>query len=88
MFFLKLTVSGHLLVYVAHTKERWWKFLPAKQVIWATLGTQLLATAFALSGIFVAPISIGLVLFVWAWSFFWMQIGEVGKVLGYRIVQP
>jgi H+-transporting ATPase len=86
MFFLKLTVSGHLLVYVAHTKERWWKFLPARQVIWATLGTQLLATVFALAGIFVAPISIGLVALVWVWSFFWMQVGEVGKVLGYRMV--
>src|SRR6185437_3057378 len=78
-FFLKLTVSGHMLIYVAHTKERWWKYLPARSVIAATTLTQLCATALALLGIFVVPISLGLVAFVWLWAFFWMQVGEAIK---------
>lgn len=82
MFFLKLTVSGHLLIYVAHTRQRWFKFLPSREVIWATTLTQIVATTLALSG-FLMPgrLSIEQVVFVWAWSFFWMQVSEGMKML-------
>lgn len=80
-YFLKLTVSGHMLIYVAHTDERWFKFLPNKTVIFATTITQILASAFALLGLFMAPISFGLVIFVWIWSFGWMQVSDVAKAL-------
>ena len=53
IFFLKLTIGGHMLIYVAHTKERWWKFLPSKPVILATTLTQALATVLALTGLFM-----------------------------------
>jgi H+-transporting ATPase len=79
VFFLKLTVSGHMLVYVAHTREVWYKYLPSKQVILATIGTQLVATGLALGGFLVAPISVGLVVLVWVWSFLWMQVSELAK---------
>lgn len=79
-FFLKLTVGGHMLVYVAHTKERWWKFLPAKSVIWATGLTQAMATVLAVFGIFIAPIPLALAAFIWLWAFFWMQVSEGMKV--------
>ena len=87
MFFLKLTVSGHSLIFVAHTKERWYKFLPSKEVIFATLGTQAIATALAVSG-FLMPssISIGAAVFVWVWSLFWMQVSELMKVLQEKIL--
>ncbi|HEU4966494.1 MAG TPA: plasma-membrane proton-efflux P-type ATPase [Candidatus Saccharimonadales bacterium] len=81
MFFLKLTVSGHLLIYVAHTRERWWKWLPARPVIWATVLTQLLATALALSGLFFQGISVRQAVFVWVWAFAWMQVAECVKWL-------
>ncbi len=80
MFFLKLTVSGHSLIFVAHTKERWWKFLPSKEVIIATIGTQVVATILALSGFLMpAKISPLAVIFIWVWALFWMQIAEVMK---------
>ena len=82
MFFLKLTVSGHALIYVAHTKERWWKFLPSKEVIWATTLTQLFATILALTGLMMpSKISFTAVIFVWVWSLLWMQLAEFMKVL-------
>jgi H+-transporting ATPase len=85
MFFLKLTVSGHLLIYVAHTKLRWWKYLPSKEVILATSITQATATALALSG-FLMPGKITLLqaAFVWIWSFIWMQISEGAKTIQNR----
>lgn len=87
VFFLKLTVSGHMLIYIAHTKERWYKFLPSVQVIAATTVTQIIATLFALFGIFTTPVSFTLVALVWIWSFFWMQVGELMKSLQQRILK-
>lgn len=82
MYFLKLTVSGHMLIYVAHTKERWWKFLPSSQVIWATTVTQLIATGLALTGFLMSGrLTIWQVLFVWVWALFWMQVGEGMKIV-------
>lgn len=81
LFFLKLTVSGHLLIYVAHTKERWWKQLPSMPVIIATSLTQALATGLALTGFLMpAPISWPAVVFIWAWAFFFMQVSELVKM--------
>jgi H+-transporting ATPase len=83
LFFLKLTVSGHLLLYVAHTRERWWRYLPSVPVIVATTATQALATLLALTGALMpAPLSWRLVVFVWVWSFVFMQISEAVKRRG------
>ncbi|HEX8965658.1 MAG TPA: HAD-IC family P-type ATPase, partial [Patescibacteria group bacterium] len=80
IYFLKLTVSGHMLIYVARTKERWFKFMPSSQVIWATSITQIFATIIALTGFFMpAKIPFIWVVIVWIWSFFWMQIAEIAK---------
>ncbi len=86
MYFLKLTVSGHMLIYVAHTKQRWFKFFPSTQVIWATTLTQVGATILALTG-FLMPgkLAIGEALFVWVWAFFWMQVSEVVKIVNLRM---
>lgn len=80
-FFLKLTVSGHLLIYVSHTEKRWWQFLPDKKVIFATITTQIIATLLALFGIFVGKLPWQLVIAVWIWAFFWMQASELVKWL-------
>lgn len=88
IFFLKLTVSGHLLVFVAHTPERWYRYLPSREVIGATLTTQLIATALAVSGFLMpSPISLGTAAFVWAWAFFWMQVSEGMKDVQARLVK-
>ncbi|MBU6427012.1 plasma-membrane proton-efflux P-type ATPase [Patescibacteria group bacterium] len=79
MFFLKLTVSGHMLIYVAHTDQPWYKFLPSKQVIWATSVTQIIATILSVAGIFVSAIPLSYALLVWVWAFGWMQAGELVK---------
>lgn len=80
-FFLKLTVGGHLLVLVAHTKERWYKFLPSKEVLLAVLLTQTTATCLAVFGIFMNKIPVPLAVFTWLWTIFWMQISDYMKIL-------
>jgi H+-transporting ATPase len=85
LFFLKLTVSGHLLIYVAHTKERWWRYLPSLPVLLATAGTQAVATLLAWSGLFMpASVSLGWIIFVWVWSLLFMQLSEGMKWLSAR----
>lgn len=82
LYFLKLSISGHLLIYVAHTKQRWYRFLPSKDVILATTLTQSAATILALTGILMpAKLPITWVIIIWVWSFFWMQISELMKDL-------
>ena len=80
LFFLKLAIGGHMLVYVVHTDERWFKFLPNKAVIWATTLTQLGATLMAYFGIFMTKVSPLLILFIWIWCFVWMQVSEEVKM--------
>lgn len=84
MFFLKLTVSGHLLIYVAHTKERWWKWLPSKQIIIATVLTQLAATIIAVSGVIFQGITVWQAVLVWGWALAWMQVCELAKWISQR----
>ena len=86
LFFLKLTVGGHMLIYVAHTEQRWDKFLPSRAVIAATTITQLLATALALTGLFMAQAPLLWVILVWVWAFFWMQVSELAKQLQHRFL--
>jgi len=82
MFFLKLTVSGHMLIYVAHTKQRWWRFFPSKEVIWATTITQFIATGLAFTGFLMSGrLTLWQIGFVWIWALFWMQVSEGVKII-------
>ena len=86
MFFPKLTVGGHMLIYVAHTKERWYTYWPSSAVIWATSITQVVATGFAIFGIFMHGISPLMALAVWGWAFFWMQVSEAVKWIDQKYI--
>ncbi len=83
-FFLKLIISGDMLVYVAHTTERWWRFLPSKQVIIATLSASAVASIMAYFGLLMNRISLTMILAVWGWCFLWMQITESTKLIKLR----
>jgi len=86
VFFLKLTVSGHMLVFVAHTRERWYRYLPSWQVILATVSTQLVATCIAVFGLLMEKIPLEYAVFVWLWAFGWMQVSEVMKDVQKRLM--
>ncbi|HET8575403.1 MAG TPA: plasma-membrane proton-efflux P-type ATPase [Candidatus Paceibacterota bacterium] len=75
-FFLKLIISGHMLVFVAHTQDRWWRFLPSKQVIAATGATAVVASLMAYFGFLMSPIPFVILAIVWGWAILWMQIEE------------
>ncbi|HQU07981.1 MAG: hypothetical protein B7X04_03125 [Parcubacteria group bacterium 21-54-25] len=86
LFFLQLVISGDLLIYIAHTGQRWFRWLPSWQVIVALTATQLIATAWALSGLFTVAIPLWVVGFAWAWALLWMQVTELGKMFVDRVM--
>lgn len=80
IFFLKFAISGHMLIYVVHTEERWYKFLPSKKVILTTFATQMIATLMVFYGLFMNSLPILWIIIVWIWAIFWMQISELVKI--------
>jgi H+-transporting ATPase len=48
--YLKLSVAGHLTIFLARTRGPFWSTLPARILLLAVLGTQALATASPSSG--------------------------------------
>ena len=87
LFFLQLVVSGNLLIYIAHTEARWFRYLPSWQVVASISSTQVLATLWAFFGIFTTATPLWLIAFVWVWSLFWMQSSELGKMLVARLMK-
>jgi H+-transporting ATPase len=68
--FLKLTVAGHMTIYLTRTEEDnfWKRPFPSKILFITCETTQLIATIFAAVGIFMAPIGWGLTGFIWLYA--------------------
>jgi H+-transporting ATPase len=54
----------------------------------AVIGTQLIATCFALFGWLMPPISWGWALAVWGYALAWFLINDRVKLAAYRILDP
>ena len=64
LMYLKLSVAGHLTIFLTRTRGPFWSIRPAR-VLWiAVLGTQAVATLIAVYGLFMTPLGWG-----WARSF-------------------
>jgi H+-transporting ATPase len=85
LIYLKLSVAGHLTVFITRTRGPFWSLAPAPILAAAVIGTQLLATLIAVCGFFMAPIGWQLALFVWGYALAWFVINDRVKLLAYRI---
>jgi len=85
MMYLKLSVAGHLTIFLTRTRGPFWSIKPAK-VLWiAVLGTQIIATLIAVYGFFMTPLGWGWAGFVWGYSLVWFLINDRIKLLAYWI---
>lgn len=85
LIFLKLVVAGHLTLFVARTKDAFYKKpWPAPLLLSAILGTQILAVLIAGFGLIVAPIPWIWIAYVWIYCLFWIFIEDRAKILAYR----
>ena len=88
LMYLKLSVAGHLTIFLTRTRGPFWSIRPAR-VLWvAVLGTQVLATLIAVYGLFMTPLGWGWALFVWGYALAWFLVNDRVKLLAYRIVDP
>ena len=88
LMYLKLSIAGHLTIFLTRTRGPFWSVRPAR-VLWiAVLGTQLLATLIAVYGLFMTPLGWGWALFVWGYALVWFLVNDRIKLLAYRILDP
>jgi H+-transporting ATPase len=88
MMYLKLSVAGHLTIFLTRTRGPFWSIKPAK-ILWiAVVGTQLIATLIAVYGVFMTPLGWGWAAFVWGYAIAWFLINDRIKLLAYRIFDP
>jgi len=83
LLYLKLSVAGHLTLFVARTRGRLWSHRPATIVLVAVIGTQLLATAIAVSGFLMTPIGWGLAGVAWGYALIWILLLDQVKLWAY-----
>ena len=88
LMYLKLSVAGHLNIFVTRTRGPFWSIAPAKILLIAVFGTQALATLIAVSGLLMPAISWELAALVWGYAIFWFLVNDRVKLLGYRILDP
>ncbi len=88
LMYLKLSVAGHLTIFLTRTRGPFWSIRPAR-ILWAAvLGTQIVATLIAVYGVFMTPLSWGWALFVWGYALAWFMLNDRVKLLAYRIFDP
>ncbi len=88
LMYLKLSVAGHLTIFLTRTRGPFWSIRPAR-VLWvAVLGTQIVATLIAVYGLFMRPLGWSWALFVWGYALVWFLINDRVKLLAYRIFDP
>ena len=88
LMYLKLSVAGHLTIFLTRTRGPFWSIRPARILWLAVLGTQTVATLIAVYGVFMAPIGWGWALFVWGYALAWFLVNDRVKLVAYRIFDP
>jgi len=87
LMYLKLSVAGHLTIFVTRTRKAFWSIRPAPILLAAVAGTQLVATLIAVYGIFMSPIGWNWALFVWVYALAWFLINDRIKLVAYRVLE-
>jgi H+-transporting ATPase len=86
--YLKLSVAGHLTIFLTRTRGPFWSTRPAPILLLAVFGTQVIATLIAVYGVFMTPIGWGWALFLWGYALAWFLVNDRVKLLAYRIFDP
>jgi len=86
LMFLKLTVAGHLTIFLARTGDRpfWTRPRPSPGLLWSAVGTKALATLVAVYGWLMQPIGWELAGLVWIYSIVWFLVNDAVKIQSTR----
>ena len=86
LMYLKLSVAGHLTIFLTRTRGPFWSIRPARILWMAVLGTQIVATLIAVFGILMEPLPWKWALFVWGYALAWFLVNDRVKLLAYWIL--
>jgi H+-transporting ATPase len=84
--YLKLSVAGHLTVFMARTKGHFWSVRPAKQLLVAVVLTQLTATLITVYGVLLPAMGWALAGLVWGEAFAVFLVIDFLKVHFYHVL--
>jgi H+-transporting ATPase len=84
--YLKLSVAGHLTVFVARTKRSFWTVKPAKLLLLAVITTQLVAMLITGYGILLPVMGWEIAAFVWGYALTLFLITDFPKVRIYKLL--
>ena len=85
VIFLKLSIAGHLTLFVARTKRPMLtRPFPAPMLLGAILGTQVIAAMIAGFGILITPIPWSYIGLIWVYCLIWVFIEDQSKLAMYR----
>jgi H+-transporting ATPase len=86
LMYLKLSVAGHLTIFITRTRGPFWSIKPAGILVLAVVGTQTFATLIAVYGLHImTPISWAWAAIIWAYCLVWALVTDPLKVLAYRV---
>lgn len=88
LMYLKLSVAGHLTIFVTRTRGPFWSIRPSGILLTAVFGTQIVATLIAVYGVFMTPLGWSWALMVWAYALAWFFINDRVKLFAYRVFDP
>jgi H+-transporting ATPase len=83
LMYLKLSVAGHLTIFLTRTRGPFWSIRPARILLAAVVGTQMLATLIAVYGLFMTPLGWGWALFVWGYGLVSFVVNDRVKLIAY-----
>jgi H+-transporting ATPase len=85
LIYLKLSVAGHMTVFVTRTRGPFWSIRPAPILFAAVIGTQIIATLVAVYGVVMTPLGWKWAFVVWAYALAWFFVNDALKLAAYRI---
>jgi len=73
---------------VARTRGAFWSIAPARILLGAVVGTQVIATLIAVYGFFMTPLGWLWALAVWGYALAWFLVTDALKVWAYKLFEP
>jgi len=87
LIYLKLSIAGHLFLFVARTRYHFWSIKPSMYLFLAVLGTQIIATLIVIYGILLPAIGWELAIFIWIYSLIEFVIVDFAKIPIYNLLE-
>jgi H+-transporting ATPase len=87
LMYLKLSVAGHLTIFLTRTRGPFWSIRPARILWMAVVGTQAIATGIAIFGLgLVTPLGWYWALLVWGYALAWALLNDRAKLVTYWVL--